>query len=81
MPINPTRIRALRLARGLTQRQAADAAGLTQGRWWQLEAGQRPRPSADVLDRVAAALRVPMEELIAPPVAPPSTRKSLRKPL
>jgi len=63
MPI-PEEIRARREKRGLTQQQAADAAGMLQHVWSRLESGGRPNPQIDTLRRVARVLGCGIEELI-----------------
>lgn len=59
-------VRALRLARGLTQARIAAAAGIPRATWALLESGEG-NPTLAVLVRVAAALRVSLEELLAAP--------------
>lgn len=49
------RLRAVRLARGVTQREVARLAGVTQGSLCGYECGQR-EPSVGVLSRWAEAL-------------------------
>jgi transcriptional regulator with XRE-family HTH domain len=61
-------LRQLREARGLTQQQAAALAELPRPTWATLETGSA-NPTLTVLLRVAAALQVPLEELIGPPRA------------
>jgi transcriptional regulator with XRE-family HTH domain len=61
-------IRQLREARGLTQEQISRVAEIPRPTWANLESGES-NPTLLVLSRVAAALRVPLEELIAPPRA------------
>jgi transcriptional regulator with XRE-family HTH domain len=56
------RVRALRLERGLQQRQLADQAGLTPSMVSQIESG-RLTPSLHTLGRLAAALGVPIASL------------------
>jgi transcriptional regulator with XRE-family HTH domain len=56
------RLRALRLERGLQQRQLADQAGLTPSMVSQIESG-RLTPSLHTLGRLAAALGVPIASL------------------
>jgi transcriptional regulator with XRE-family HTH domain len=58
----------LREARGLTQQQIARLAGLPRPTWANLESGAA-NPTLAVLIKVAAALQVSLEELIAPPRA------------
>lgn len=59
-------VRALRDARGLTQAQLAKASGLPRATWANLESGAA-NPTLAVLHRVAVALQVSLEELIAAP--------------
>lgn len=59
-------VRALRLARGLTQARIASAAGVPRATWALLESGAS-NPTLSVLVRVAATLRVSVEELLAAP--------------
>ncbi|MDP9439830.1 MAG: helix-turn-helix domain-containing protein [Actinomycetota bacterium] len=56
-------LRELRRMRGLSQRETAERAGITQGTVWQLETGRRgayPR----TIKRLCRALRVTPEDLI-----------------
>jgi transcriptional regulator with XRE-family HTH domain len=59
-------IRHLREARGLTQQQMAKLSGIPRATWGHLESGSA-NPTLAVLDRVATALQVPIEELTAAP--------------
>ncbi|MCB9778726.1 MAG: helix-turn-helix transcriptional regulator [Alphaproteobacteria bacterium] len=59
-------LRVLRDARGLSQARVAALAGLPRATWATLEAGGG-NPTLAVLLRVAAALQVGLDELIAPP--------------
>lgn len=59
-------LRTLRVTRGLSQHRAAAAAGIPRATWATLESGSA-NPTLTVLVRVAAALQVRIEELIAPP--------------
>src|SRR5262244_334977 len=61
-------VRHLRAARGLTQSQAAAAAGLPRATWAHLESGGA-NPTLQVIHRAAQALQVSIEELIAKPRA------------
>lgn len=56
----------LREARGLTQQQMARLAGVPRATWAHLETGHA-NPTLAVLSRVATALQVTIEELIAAP--------------
>jgi transcriptional regulator with XRE-family HTH domain len=59
-------VRQLRERRGLTQEQMARLAGLPRATWTHIESGGG-NPTLSVLDRVATALQVPIEELTAAP--------------
>jgi transcriptional regulator with XRE-family HTH domain len=61
-------VRLLRTARGLTQARIAQVAGVPRATWAHLEAGGA-NPTLAVLERVAAALQVSIEELLSPPRA------------
>jgi transcriptional regulator with XRE-family HTH domain len=58
----------LREARGLTQEQMSKLSGVPRATWANLESGAA-NPTLGVLYRVAMALQVPLEELIATPHA------------
>lgn len=55
-------VRLLREARGLTQDQMARLAGIPRATWGHIESGGG-NPTLSVLDKVASALQVPIEEL------------------
>lgn len=59
-------VRRLREARGLSQHQIAQVAGIPRPTWASLESGAA-NPTLAVLARAAAALQVSIEELIGPP--------------
>jgi transcriptional regulator with XRE-family HTH domain len=59
-------MRSLREGRALTQAQMAKMAGLPRATWANLESGAA-NPTLAVLDRVATAFQVTLEELIAAP--------------
>jgi transcriptional regulator with XRE-family HTH domain len=61
-------VRHLRAGRGITQAQAAAAAGLPRATWAHLESGAA-NPTLQVIHRAAQALQVSIEELIAAPRA------------
>jgi transcriptional regulator with XRE-family HTH domain len=61
-------VRALRVARSLTQAQLSKLAGVPRATWANLESGTA-NPTLSVLLRVASALQVSVEELISPPRA------------
>src|SRR5262252_6368747 len=57
-------VRHLRTTRGLTQAQVAKLADLPRATWANLESGAA-NPTLAVLHRVAFALQVPLEEIVA----------------
>ena len=57
-------LKKLRNARGLTQEQVAEKAGLSKNFIRMLETGTRTSPSLPVLKRLAKALGVPVTELL-----------------
>lgn len=59
-------VRHLREARGQTQEQMAKLAGVPRATWAHLETGSG-NPTLAVLDKVATALQVPIEELTGEP--------------
>jgi transcriptional regulator with XRE-family HTH domain len=61
-------IRELRNARGVTQEQMARISNIPRPTWENLESGSS-NPTLSILVKVANALQVPVEELIAPPRA------------
>jgi XRE family transcriptional regulator, regulator of sulfur utilization len=61
-------VRQLRQARGLTQQQMARLSKLPRATWANIESGGA-NPTLGVLHRVAVALQVSLEELIAKPRA------------
>jgi transcriptional regulator with XRE-family HTH domain len=62
-------IKALRLARGLSQQQIARAAGVPRATWTHLESGAG-NPTLAVLVKIAGALQVRLDELLAAPSPP-----------
>ncbi|AGC48217.1 DNA-binding protein [Myxococcus stipitatus DSM 14675] len=61
-------IRTLRETRGATQAQLSKLAGVPRATWANLESGTS-NPTLSVLHRVASALQVSLEELVAKPRA------------
>ncbi len=59
-------ISSLRESRGLTQAQIAKTAGIPRPTWANLESGSA-NPTLQVLLKIAEALQVSLEELLAPP--------------
>lgn len=65
MPIDNKRIRELRIEKGLTQQQAADAVGFSNRQvWYQLEAGILDNITVRTLETVAKVLGVKAKELL-----------------
>ena len=62
-------IKGIREARGLSQQQIAKAAGIPRATWTHLESGAA-NPTLAVLIKVASALEVRLDELLAPPRQP-----------
>jgi len=62
-------IKALREARSLSQQQIAKIAGIPRATWTHLESGAA-NPTLAVLVKVAAALQVRLDELLAPARGP-----------
>ena len=73
------KLRLLRKNAGLTQRQVADAVGVTYRTYQNYEAGASS-PSGDVASRLAAALGVSTDTLLsaAPASAPEAPDRALR---
>jgi transcriptional regulator with XRE-family HTH domain len=74
MPADPStnladNLRAIRETRGLSQAQLAQLAGIPRPTWTHLESGAA-NPTLNVLIKVADALQVRLEELLAPPRDP-----------
>lgn len=63
MPLS-TRIKQRREALGLTQKQLADMTRMRQNVISRLEHGDTPNPGADVLKRLALALRCSIDWLV-----------------
>jgi transcriptional regulator with XRE-family HTH domain len=57
-------IQQLRESKGMTQRDLAAKANVTQGYVAQLEMGVKKNPSLEILKRIAKALGVPVTELL-----------------
>ena len=63
------RLREVRRTAGLTQRELAEAASLSEGYVARLEAGDTS-PGLDLMSRLAAALSVPLTDLLPAAAAP-----------
>jgi len=65
MPFDPRRIRDARRRARLTQAEAAERAGWSQGTWADIERGRHP-PNIRTLEAMAAALGCGLGALISP---------------
>lgn len=63
-PVNSERIRQLRLLQGMTKAELAERAGISAAYLGRIERGLQ-QPGIDVLNRIAAALGVPLTELLS----------------
>jgi XRE family transcriptional regulator, regulator of sulfur utilization len=59
-------VQRLREERGLTQQQASKLAGVPRTTWSNMESGEA-NPTLTVLERIAGAFQITLEELVAPP--------------
>jgi len=59
-----TKLARVRLASGLTQRDLAEATGISRSAYWRLERGRTVNPPLRHLTNCALVLGVPVEELI-----------------
>jgi transcriptional regulator with XRE-family HTH domain len=66
-----SRLRMYRAAKGYSQLEMEDRAGLTRGAYWRIENGYQV-PTDKELQRIARALCIPLETLTAPPSEPAS---------
>ncbi len=57
------RITELRTKRNMSKRALAEAAGISYGYLWRLEAA-RQDPTLTVLEKIARALKVPVAQLV-----------------
>jgi transcriptional regulator with XRE-family HTH domain len=64
---DPSRMKAMRKAAGLTQVQAAHRAGMTQGRWSEIESGTREEITVTTMAIIARALNCNAQDLLTPP--------------
>ena len=63
------RVRVLRAVRGYSQARLSELTGLSRQYLSEVEKGKRPRPQCQTVERLAAALGVPVEELKGEPPA------------
>lgn len=78
-------VRAIRLEQGLSQKEAAEAAGIDQSYLSMIESGQRRNPGARIVARLAQMLDVSIDELAVragylsnPRVADPLSQRAMR---
>jgi transcriptional regulator with XRE-family HTH domain len=73
--LDTEKMKALRLAKGLSQHAAAALAGLRGGRsrWADIETGTRPNITLETLASIAAALECDPADLLA--TKPPAKRR------
>lgn len=71
------RLREVRRNAGMTQRELAEKAHLSEGYLVRLEGGDTS-PGLDLISRLAAALAVPLTDLL-PAAAPPAPLDALRE--
>jgi len=64
MPIDPIKLRSRREQLRMRQSQAAAIAGVTRGRWCDMEHGRRIAMSVDVARRLAETLHCAIEDLL-----------------
>lgn len=62
--LDPERIKSKREALKLTQREAAERAGLAQPAWARIESGARTDPNLSTAVRLAHALKCKIEQLL-----------------
>jgi transcriptional regulator with XRE-family HTH domain len=65
MPLDPTKIRERREALKLSQREAANRAGMPRPNWARIESGKRLDPKISTVVKIASALNCPLASIIA----------------
>ncbi len=68
-----TRLRKLREQAGLTQRQVAELANITEIYYQSIEAGRRPNVSLRIAGQLAAVYGLTLSELFLPTLLPISS--------
>jgi transcriptional regulator with XRE-family HTH domain len=63
IPVDRATVRRLRQNAGLTQKDLAARAGITENHVWQIEAGRRPVLRPPTVHRLAGALGVEIDDL------------------
>ena len=67
MPFDHEALAARREKLGLTQQQAADAAGIHRVQYNRIEGGRIDDPGVNTVEKLAAALKVPISKLMKRP--------------
>ena len=63
--LDTEKMKKLRIKRGLTMTEAAQAAGMSsRQRWYEIESGRLTNITIDTLNRIAAALGVSARDLL-----------------
>lgn len=57
-------LKAARKRKGLTQKQAAEMAGIAQGYYCEMEQGKKKNPSVDLMNRLSAVLGCTIDEML-----------------
>ena len=60
------KLNELRMRKGESLQQTADAVGITKTHIWELEKGKSSNPSADLLKKIAVHFEVTLDYLVAP---------------
>ncbi|MBC8580946.1 helix-turn-helix domain-containing protein [Zhenhengia yiwuensis] len=64
-PLNiPTRIKALRKAKGLTQKELAKQAGVSFSMVSKIESGERNNPSLEILEKIGNVIDLTLDDLL-----------------
>jgi transcriptional regulator with XRE-family HTH domain len=69
------KLKVAREARGMSRRQLARAAGISDGYPSNLESGEIGEPGTAIARKLAAALGMTLDELLATPEASPRPRR------
>ena len=65
--LDTDKMRELRLSRGMSQEEAATAAGFdNRQRWYEIESGRKPNVTIETLNAIAKALGVRGRDLLKP---------------
>lgn len=75
--VDPAKLRALRLTRTWSMKRLAKEAGVDYSTYWRIEQGQALNPRVETIQRLARALDVPVERLIAAEPTPAAREADL----